>query len=539
MRYILTFFLLTHFTANNCYSQQLAFPCATGAGAYITGGRGGVVIKVTNLNDSGAGSLRAALTATGTRIIVFDVSGTIQLNSILEMGINNSNFTVAGQTAPEGGITITGKPIQMGGGYNLSSQVCNNGVWRYIRFRNASYTGVLDEYLHNGFISTGSDGIILDHCSFSFCDDQAISMNPDYGVLKNITIQNCIFSENATGIILGISLFYTSGNMTVTKNLFVDQSHRTPNVGGTLQFDIINNVCFNWKARLTALNSGSPTVNYIGNYLKEGSYIIPGNANMVQNIVPTGIYTANNYHSTFYPIPQLNDQDIWRDFTTGLPVPSSYFVSTPYPLLGNMPPILSAWQTYSSVLSDVGSNKFLNADGTFGVFIDSFDSLKISNVTNNISSDPANHNWTLPNLPTNTRPINYDSNNDGLPDSWVISKGFGIYDTLSNYVWPSNYVGIEEFLNEVDTCNLNVLGINNPAEIENQDVLIYPNPTKNYFTIESNQKVSSIELYNSIGQIVFVENNTNIIQVTNLSKGIYIMKVNLENGSITKKVIVE
>lgn len=531
---------LISFIASFGYTQQLAFPCATGAGSYTTGGRGGQVIKVTNLNSNGTGSLKEALLTTGPRIVVFDVSGTIFLDNILELGINNSDLTIAGQTAPEGGITISSFPLQLGGGFNIASQACNNVIIRYIRFRNASFTGVPDVYLHNGFISTGTENLILDHCSFSFNDDQAISMNSDYGILQNITIQNSFFSENATGIIIGANLTEITGNMTVSNNLFIDQSHRTPNIGGTLQFDIINNVCFNWKPRLVNINRGSPAVNYIANYLKTGDFTFAGSANKVQDIVPQGIYTANNFHNTLYPTPQENDQNIWTNFYNQNALPTSYFVSQPYALLGNSSEIETAEDAYISVLEDVGANRFLDEFGNASTYIDSYDILKISNTLNDISSDPDNKNWTLPNLPTNTRPANYDTNNDGMPDQWKLSKGFGINDDLSAFVWESGYIGVEEFLNEVDTCE-ETLSV---AEVDNLErIKIYPNPSQNFVNLVFGKSYKSkIELIDVSGKTIFMDEfseQTIQLNVSDLQNGLYFMKIeDMETGiSAIKKFI--
>ncbi|WP_040281875.1 T9SS type A sorting domain-containing protein [Psychroserpens damuponensis] len=438
--------LLILSSTSTLFSQQLAFPTAEGAGAYTTGGRGGIVVRVTNLNASGTGSLRNALLMTVPRTIVFDVSGRIHMTSLLELGVANSNFTVAGQTAPQGGITISGKPIQMGN----SSEPCNNGIWRYIRFRNGSYTGQNDVYNHNGFISNGTNGLILDHCSFSFCDDQAISMDSYYGPLKNITIQRCVFSENSTQIILGLGGTHPRGDMTFSNNLFVDVTHRTPNMGGNLQWDIINNVFFNWGNRLANANDDSPMINHIGNYYKPGDYSSDIRANVVQYPSTPVIYTANNYHATFYPTPQLDDRDMWTDFYyPGQSISSNRFTTTQHQLLGQGPDIKAPQLAYADVTNDVGSNRYLNADGTFGEYQDSFDSTKISNVLNGISSNPSNKSWTQPTLPNNTRSNDYDTDNDGMADQWELNT-FGDLTRDSNGDDNGNgYTNLEEFINGI------------------------------------------------------------------------------------------
>jgi len=144
----------------NLNAQQLAFPSASGAGAYTTGGRNGTVIHVTNLNNSGPGSFREAFTTSGPRIIVFDVSGTINCTSSLSTAYDD--VTVAGQSAPEGGITFTGdlgnSPI-----FEISGR--DNMIFRHIRVRPEFYSGGSNA---DSFQCYSCTNVVIDHCSVSW-----------------------------------------------------------------------------------------------------------------------------------------------------------------------------------------------------------------------------------------------------------------------------------------------------------------------------------------------------------------------------------
>src|SRR5690606_16346575 len=161
----LCIFLVVLILPQNSNSQQLAFPTAKGAGAYATGGRGGQVIHVTTLNWSGPGSLKTALQTTGPRTIVFDVSGEIIVtDNYFELHSQYSNFTIAGQTAPQGGITIRT-------GYFSLTNV-NNAIIRYIRFRDKGTLSGTDAVWYQQ-----ANNVIFDHCSFSHGQDECMDIS--------------------------------------------------------------------------------------------------------------------------------------------------------------------------------------------------------------------------------------------------------------------------------------------------------------------------------------------------------------------------
>lgn len=159
-------------------AQAPAFPGAEGHGRYVTGGRGGKVIHVTNLNDSGTGSFREAVKS-GNRIIVFDVAGVIALKSDLKIG---DNITILGQTAPSPGITLRYYTVQPG----------NNNIIRFLRIRRGE-----EKNINDGADATwqrNKTGIIFDHCSFSWSIDEVASFYDN----NNFTMQWCTVAESLT-----------------------------------------------------------------------------------------------------------------------------------------------------------------------------------------------------------------------------------------------------------------------------------------------------------------------------------------------------
>ena len=243
-----------------------AFPGAWGGGMFTTGGRGGRIIEVTNLNDSGAGSFRAAAEAEGPRIVIFRVAGIIQLESNID--IDNPNITIAGQSAPGDGICLTNHSL------NINTE---NVILRHLRVRRGRPEG-----------GQGSDNIggnpigqiIVDHCSTSWGMDENLSLYrymkpmPEGSRLKmpakNLTVQYCISSE---ALNVGNHAFggtWGGEDATFHHNLFACNTGRNPSIGMGGEFDFRNNVIFNWRHRTMDGGDETSLINVINNYYKPG-----------------------------------------------------------------------------------------------------------------------------------------------------------------------------------------------------------------------------------------------------------------------------
>jgi len=248
-----------------------AFPGAVGFASEITGGRGGTVYKVTNLNASGAGSLTACVQASGPRICVFEVSGTIRLNDILQ--IKNPNITIAGQTAPSPGIIVRGAPLGI---------LTSNVIVQHLRFR-VGEDGSLAADQRDALTIWGSpsapvNGVLVDHCSFSWSVDEIASAWDNW---TNVTFSNNIFAEplhdsihpngsHGFGPIFGGA---NPGNLTFVGNLLAHMKYRNP-YSMAKNFVMVNNVIYNRGDADVTLQSADdklPTTNSIvGNVFLKG-----------------------------------------------------------------------------------------------------------------------------------------------------------------------------------------------------------------------------------------------------------------------------
>ncbi|TXN35961.1 hypothetical protein FVB32_15485 [Flagellimonas hymeniacidonis] len=428
-------------------SELKAFPSAYGAGAYTTGGRGGQVIHVTNLNDSGQGSFREALLTSGPRIIVFDVSGIISLSSrVIMTGEQYGNVTIAGQTAPEGGITITGGRIWWASSKNI--------IVRYLKFRNGHQSD-------NGDCLTiaRSSSVIVDHCSFSYAKDEALDVSGDANPANgNITLQNNLFGECKTAMIVGSNTATAYGSVSVLRNATANVGWRFPKAGGAVELDVINNVHHNWRHRTIRMDAFDYSLNQINNYYQSGPNTSGGslhktwtNSNMSPRIYTSGNHISENIEPSGY---KANSSMAWEEFSSSPIQPKSeWFVNSEMPIQGAIPPLMTASEALNYVVENTGAHLYINNSGGVSIYRDSLDEEYIDLIrtdANQVVLKEASYGIMPTEMPSETRPSSYDSDEDGIADAWEVSSYGDLSKTANGDEDGDGYTNIEEFLNSVD-----------------------------------------------------------------------------------------
>lgn len=401
---------------------QIAFPGAEGYGRFAIGGRGGKVIAVTNLNDSGPGSLRDAVEQEiGPKTIVFNVSGNIQLKSRLV--VSQPFVTIAGQTAPGKGIMISRAPIGLTG---------NDGIVRFLRVRIGAGT------TYDGMGLTGANHSIIDHCSISWTIDESFSSRGAH----NISLQRTLIAEalNVAG-----HDKYSAGKMhgyaatiggdvgSFHHNLLAHNYGRNWSIGGGLngngfyggKVDIRNNVVYNWGQRTT--DGGANEVNFVNNYYKPGvSTKIFVALNAQHEGVGKGMqryFFEGNIMPGYF---NLKNQEKGRKFTLSNGDKTDYETFVDKPFFESHVNTQSAEAAYKNVLSDVGANQPV---------IDTQDQRIINETLKGTYSfkgsksglggmiDHQNDAGGWENYPNESRDANWDTDQDGLPNWWEVAKG--------------------------------------------------------------------------------------------------------------------
>ncbi|QEG36440.1 pectate lyase family protein [Bythopirellula goksoeyrii] len=423
-----------------CLSQaQLpAFPGAEGVAKNITGGRGGDVYKVTNLNDAGAGSLRYGIQnapASG-RTIVFDVAGTINLASSLDFN-GKDNITIAGQTAPGGGITLSGNRLRINPLFNGNSIVdpISNVVVQFLRVRPSEAADNAD-----GVWVQTADDVIVDHVTTSWSVDESISVTHDS---DNVTVQWSTMTQGLLSHSYGSLL--NGGTYTYAHNLYAHNRSRNPRLQQSqdmiMELDFVNNVIYNPGDRF-AYGGDEYSVNWVGNYGIRGPETGDTNHAFARD---------TDMESSFFVEGNLMDNNTDGMINGVVPVleggsheAAMFRTGADYTLLGSRVPIpeanvTSAQQAYVQVLSRAGATNFRDAH----------DRDMIRDVINQqpgqISSESE---WgSLPSLPTGTPAA--DTNNDGVPDTWALSA-YGDASTPLNTTYASSgYTYLEEYIHSL------------------------------------------------------------------------------------------
>ncbi|MBO7459163.1 MAG: pectate lyase [Paludibacteraceae bacterium] len=441
-------------------TSVLAFPGAQGGGSLASGGRGGVVVHVTTLEDArdkttgqpALGTLRKAVQMDGTRTIVFDVSGTINLTSQLD--IPSGNVTIAGQTAPGDGICIAGYPVVV---------KASNVIIRFLRFRMGDQNKVEGDALS----INDHKNIIIDHCSFSWCTDECVSV---YGN-TDFTLQYCFITESLRKSVHvkgdhGYGGIWGGTNASFHHNLLAHHDSRNPRFDHSYvnnkcfgPIDYVNNVVYNWGGNSTYGGEGYDQVrkiNMVNNYYKygpatkkknrlvdptvscslcsDGHTLIPGKFFLSGNYMfGSDAVTQNNWEGATVKTDDVKATARWTEGMT--------------PLTDEQ----SAEQAFETVLTKAGCS--LRRDGIDARIVSevrngSYTHKGSNGSTNGLIDSPSD----VGGYPTlNSEPAPADTDHDGMPDVWEDANGLDKNSSEDGklYTLDKEYTNLEVYLNSL------------------------------------------------------------------------------------------
>jgi pectate lyase len=401
-----------------------AFPGAQGYGAFTTGGRGGKIIFVTNLNDSGPGSLREALETKGPRTVIFRVGGIIETKGL---SIHEPYITIAGQTAPGDGICIK-KTESDGSAFELDGT--HDVIIRFLRIRAGNNTGA---FRGESFRAYNSDNFILDHCSCSWGNPETLSAS---GTVDRYTVQWSIISEGNDQQRHAFASVIGGDRSSWHHNLFAHMESRVPRWGDiTVQCDFRNNVMYDWGGYCAYGDVRS--LNYVNNYLRSGpstkqKYFISD----PKTPLPAALYVSGNL---IVGHPAISE-DNWKGVNANRSLQSATpFAAPPIPLQ-------SAEEAFASVLKNAGAILPKR---------DSVDARAVSDAQNGsghiINSEKDVGGW--PAYASGTPPL--DSTHDGIPDDWKRAHGLPLdASNVANRITSDGYTELESYLNSLVPDNL-------------------------------------------------------------------------------------
>lgn len=432
-----TLFLLLSFFAITCMqAQQIAFPGAEGYGKWTVGGRGGRILTVTNLNDSGEGSFRDAVEQTGARIVIFAVDGNIELKSPL--CVNNDSITIAGQSAPGDGICLKDYPLVVN---------ASNVIIRYIRVRVGDRHRLDSDGVGGG--RYGQKNVIFDHLSVSWSIDECLSIYKT----ENLTVQWCLVTHSLNTSVHtkgshGFGGIWGGYKATFHHNLLANHASRNPrfaSVDGTKWVDYRNNVVYNWGFKTAYGGGHHAEINMVNNYYK------PGPASLHHRLLDVAEDGTGRYYVAGNMM--AGDDAVTRDnhsaVTDCVGECTSCLVDFPFPsepIHEDTPAV-----AYQRILESVGCSfsqdsydrevlrQVREGIGTFGV-------------NGIINSQEDVGGWPV----LNAEKALIDSDGDGMPDVWESKHGLNPKSAsdASVYTLDENYTNIEIYLNSLaGKCN--------------------------------------------------------------------------------------
>ena len=452
-------FIILIFFQQSIMAQQIAFPGAEGFGKYASGGRGGKVVAVTNLNDKGQGSFRHALEQYPNEplTVIFNVSGIIELES--NIVIKRSNLTIAGQTAPGEGICLKNYSFILNGASSKGNH--GNIIIRFIRSR----PGGTDKRGLYGFDMENCHNVIVDHCSFSWANEECAAMYDT----KNITVQWCIVSEGLynAGHAKGRRSYggvWGGQFASYHHNLIAHQNNRAVRFNGSRAHDTIalidyrNNVIYNWGNTNACyggevnIAGGLSQVNIVNNYYKPGPAAPPElkfvhASYQKENSKGTGQWYVNGN-------VMEGDNSLTKKNTRGVDLseaghPENAIATAPFSMAVVLP-VQSAIDAYNDVLKFAGAvlpkrdavdervireTKTGTASGK-GVF----GKAGIIDIPFVVGGWPE---YKSENAAT-------DTDLDGMPDAWEKKNGIDPSDAADrNKAGKNGYTMLENYLNEL------------------------------------------------------------------------------------------
>lgn len=449
--------IILFIVAVSLQAQFLAFPDAEGYGKYTTGGRGGCVLTVTTLNDSGIGSFREAVERKGPRIVVFAVDGTIELKSPLR--IDNDSITIAGQSAPGDGICLKDYPLIVN---------ASNVIVRYIRVRVGDRHQLDSDAIGGG--RYGQKNVILDHISVSWSIDECLSIYKT----ENLTVQWCLVTHSLNSSVHtkgshGFGGIWGGYKATFHHNLLANHASRNPrfaSVDGTKWVDYRNNVIYNWGFKTAYGGGHHAEINMVNNYYK------PGPASQHHRLLDvaedgTGrYYVAGNVMEGDKAVTDNNRRAITdcagkcyirnvksASLTSGInleAVPdrgeecSSCLVDIPFPYEPTDEDI--PFIAYRRVLKSVGCS-FSRDSYDQEVLYQVKEGLGTFGTNGIINSQEDVGGWPILRA---GKPL-IDTDADGMPDVWENAHGLNANDAsdASNYTLDEKYTNIEVYLNSL------------------------------------------------------------------------------------------